>query len=104
MTAHIVKGFTSGFVFERAAAGGLATQARERQYDLQNAANDLVQALRDLHALGVTVEDTESWLRGMHDAITNCDAGLMKDIDDAGDHANSVDLSGVDALLEKLKD
>ena len=65
---------------ERARLRGLADQARGDRGDLHRAYLDLLTALSNLKACGVKA-DYDDAARGFHDAISNRDAELRRDID-----------------------
>ena len=66
--------------YDRQRLRGLANQARGDQGDLHRAYLDLLTALSNLKACGVKA-DYDDAARGFHDAISNRDAELRRDID-----------------------
>jgi hypothetical protein len=89
--------------FTRAAALGVANEATSKQGKLQRAIDDTVRAFRDLHECGVCPNYLDDCLAGLLDAASNADSDLRSDIDNAGFHAEHVDLSEAETLLEKVR-
>lgn len=87
--------------FERYAARGVADNARDRKRDLQEAVNDTVRALRKWQEIGADKLTLADLLGFIHDEASNIDGVCLKDIDNAGETAEPVDLSEIDAMLSE---
>lgn len=88
---------------ERHAARGVAYEARMRKRDLQVGVTDAVSALTALFDAGVDRNFLDDTIAGLIDAADNVDAECFRAIDNAGEHADPIDLSEVHALLEKVR-
>jgi uncharacterized protein YciI len=84
--------------YDRARLRGLADQARGERGDLHRAYLDLLTALENLKCAGVKA-DFDDHARGFHDAISDRDAELCRDIDAAGDMYDSLDLSELEEFF-----
>ena len=67
------------------------------------AVEDAVRVLDTLRAIGINRNYLDDTIAGLIDAVTNADAACLKDIDNAGEYASDIDLSGLHALLEKVR-
>lgn len=88
--------------FDRAARLGNASEARDRRDDLRIGLIELVSALGHLNDAKVSPDYLSDLARCAHDAIRKCDAGICRDIDGAGIHAEPFDLSELDAIIARL--
>lgn len=98
--------YTSAEVARRleiAAQRGIASAARERKADLQEAVNQTVRGLRLLSECKPDHDRMLDLVGFLIDAASNIDAGCLRDIDSAGDHADPVDLAEANELFEKAR-
>lgn len=95
---------TAAMRFQRAAARGLVEAARLTRQDLQVAVNDTVRSLRALHEAGADPSRLYDALGLIHDAATNRDAALRKEIDEhAGAWEHPVDLTELEQLITAME-
>lgn len=89
--------------FTQAAARGLSYEARIQRSDLRTALDDTVRALRALLEAGVDSAFLDDTVAGLIDAIENADAALLKDIDNAREYAEDIDLLEARELLGEIR-
>ena len=89
--------------FEMQAARGLASGARDTKRELQTAVNDMVRALNALREVGICRNFLDDTIGGLCDEADFIDAACLKNIDNAGEHADAVDLAEARALLAKVR-
>src|SRR5687767_2634833 len=85
--------------FDKFAAHGLADEAVDRKEDLRLGLQHMLWTLSHLKDAGVSADYLEDLARLAHDAISRRDAGLNRDLDSAGQWAEAVDLTELEALL-----
>jgi hypothetical protein len=98
--------YTSAEVARRleiSAQRGIASAARERKADLQEAVNQTVRGLRLLSECKADKERMQDLVGFLIDAANIIDAACMRDIDNAGDRAEPVDLVEATELFEKAR-
>jgi hypothetical protein len=89
--------------FERAAARGLAEDARDRKADLQDELRILLDSLRVFLDCKVDRAAIAEALAGLIDAISNADHKANTDIDSASQVFDDIDMTEAHALLAKLR-
>lgn len=85
--------------FDRYAARGLADEAVDRKEDLRLGLQHMLWTLGHLRDAGVSADYLEDLARLSHDAITKRDAVLNADLDAAGQWAEAVDLTELEARI-----
>ena len=89
--------------FERAAARGLAEEARELKDDLQDELRIAVDSLRVFLNCKVDRPAVTEALALLIDAISDADHALNRTIDAAGEHFNAIDMTVACDLLAELR-
>lgn len=84
--------------FDRYAARGLADDAHDRKEDLRLGLQHILWALGHLKDAGVNALYMGDLAKCAHDAITNRDGQLNRDIDADGQWAEPVDLTELERL------
>ena len=84
---------------DRYAARGLADEARDRKEDLRLGLQHMLWTLSHLRDAGVSADYLEDLAAFAHDAITKREKVLNADLDAAGQWAEAVDLTELEALL-----
>jgi hypothetical protein len=85
--------------FDRYAARGLADEATDRKEDLRLGLQHMLWTLSHLKDAGVSADYLEELARLSHDAITKRDAVLNNDLDAAGQWAEAVDFTELEARI-----
>lgn len=92
--------------FDRHALNGLADEARDRREDLRLGLVELVSALGHLRDAGDCAglrRYLSDLARVAYDGIGSRDAQLIRDIDAAGQHAEPINLSELNQIIEALR-
>ena len=84
--------------FDRYAARGLADEASDRKADLRLGLRNILWALGHLRDAGVSDADRADIAKAAHDAISNRDGQLDRDLDAAGSWDDAVDLTELGRL------
>ena len=85
------------------AARGIASHARERKADLQRALNETLAGLEKLSALNPNKDAMCDLVGFLIDEASRIDAQCMRDIDNAGDTAEPIDLTEANQLWAKVR-
>ncbi len=85
------------------AARGLSTQALERKQDLQRAVDDLVRGLRLLADCNPDKDRMCDLVGYLIDEANNIDGQCLRDITNAGDIADPVNLEEADELWMRVR-
>lgn len=88
---------------ERYVAQGNAYNARERKADLQRAVNDTVRGLRLLADCKAGKDRMCDLVGYLIDEANNIDGKCLRDIDNAGETAEAVDLTEANDLWMKVR-
>ena len=90
--------------FDRYAAQGLADEAPDRKADLRLALQHILWGLGHLRDAGAKSTDMADLAKCAHDAISNRDGQLDRDLDAVGCWDDAIDLSDLDHLLTTLEE